>query len=183
MTSLASFLFVAASVLGQADQPSPNYEHLKGLEFIIGDWDVKGVVWDDVPGVIAKGTKLVGHGQYRWIWNQGAIHWRWTIEYETGGKVFGNGTATWNPGTKQIVSVSMLSTGGYGQGVWKSNEDGKEWILIDKQTDSEGKETLSCVHHVQKDNDTILWQITDQKVDDKELPDTPKFEFVRVKQK
>ena len=183
MTSLASFLFVAASVLGQADQPSPNYEHLKSLEFLIGDWEARGEVTDEVPGLLPKGTKSVGHLHFQWIWNKGAISWELAIKYETGFTFFNNGTVVWNPGTKEIVGVNANSLGLYCQFVWKHDAERNDWILNSSGIDQDGKTFSHCVHHILKDKDTLVVQITDQKVDGTKRPDMPEVKVFRVKPK
>jgi hypothetical protein len=181
---LSASLILAASILvGQAEKPSPGYEHLKSLEFLVGDWEVKGALWVDVPGVIPKGSQFVGHGHYEWTWNKSAIQWKWTIDYGKGVVLYAGGTIIWNPGKRQITSVSTNSLGAYGQGVWTFDAQGKDWIVTDKQIDAEGKETSSCVHNVRQDENTIVWQLTNQKADGKELPDTPKYSFTRMKAK
>ncbi len=181
MASLASVVLLATTVLGQADQPSPNYQHLKGLEFLIGDWEVKGATWDDSLG-LPKGTKYSVQGSYKWIWNKAGLQWDAQIKFETGATLFGGGIIVCHPGEK-VVSVSTTSGGGLSLGEWKENARTKCWTFIEKGTDPEGKTTSSRSHHCPIDKETFAFQLTDRKVGDKKLPDSPKSTFVRKKAK
>ena len=40
----STLLVVSSLVVGQAEEPTSNYEHLKGLQSFIGTWEAKGTL-------------------------------------------------------------------------------------------------------------------------------------------
>ena len=60
-----AIIMATTMALGQADQVSPNYEHLKALEVFVGDWHAT-LTQKDVE--VYKGTV-----SYKWLKNKGFL--------------------------------------------------------------------------------------------------------------
>ena len=52
---LTGVVLAASMVVGQANDPGPNYEHLKPLEWTVGTWATEMKVKEGIPGVLEKG--------------------------------------------------------------------------------------------------------------------------------
>lgn len=137
--------------------PPSNYEHLKGLEWLIGEWI------DDVE----KGE--AARISFEWTDNQNFIvtHFTTTIKNAT----IGGGTAWigWDPTAKTVRSWMFESNGGFGGGTW--TKSGPKWTSKSSATLPDGTKATATNIITRVDADSITWEVKDRTLDGKPLPD------------
>jgi uncharacterized protein (TIGR02246 family) len=147
--------------------PPTNYEHLRGMEWLIGDWI------DEVEG------KEVGRMSFAWSENQGFI----VNTYSTSAKGFILSSGTqyigWDPTEKAYRSWTFDSMGGFGGGSW--TKDGNKWVSKSKATLQDGRKMTSTNIVTRIDADTISWVGKDRTMDGKKMPDMKEVKMKRVK--
>jgi len=147
--------------------PPSNYEHLRGLEWAIGDWAGEG----------DKGE--MERISVSWAENQNFIH----ATFNTTIKNISVGSAHqwigWDPIGKNIRSWSFDATGGFGEGSW--TRDGKKWVVKTTSVLQDGKKAAATYVLTPVDGDTITLQSRDRTVDGNKVPDTKEVKMKRVK--
>jgi uncharacterized protein (TIGR02246 family) len=147
--------------------PATNYEQLRGLEWLVGDW-----VDDGDKGEVARVS-------FAWAANQNYLisSFGTTIkELPVGG---GSQWITWDPKAKQIRSWIFDGTGSFGESTW-SGGAGK-WTIKNSMTLRDGKQATSTNIVIRVDPDTMTFQATDRIMDGKAVPDTKVIKLKRVK--
>jgi hypothetical protein len=147
--------------------PPSNYEHLRVLEWIVGNWSAESETGEAehlslsltesqnfIVGTFKQTVKGVSVGE--------ATHW-----------------IGWDPRTKRIRSWIFDAAGGFGEGEW-TKEDGK-WIMKTTSVQQDGKPAAMTIHLGPVDANTIRLQGTNRNVDGQTLPDTKEFQLKRVK--
>lgn len=114
-----------------------NYEHLKELEWLIGDW-------------VDQDEDTDTHLSYRWDENKNWIFQNYEMailgqEYLKGYQIIG-----WDPIKKKIHSWIFDSEGGFGECIWSKEND--KWFANTGFTFSDGKKG-SSLHIYKKIND------------------------------
>ena len=137
--------------------PPSNYEHLKGLEWLIGEWA------DDAP----KGE--AGRISFEWTDNQNFIVSHFTTAIQNVSLGGGTSWIGWDPTAKVVRSWLFESTGGFGQGTW--TKDGGKWTIKSTAVLPDGKKAAATNVVTRVDADTITWSVTGRTLDDKPLPD------------
>ncbi len=146
--------------------PPSNHEHLRGLDWAIGDWsgeNDKGdgehlsLSWTDnqnfIIGTFAATARGVSVGE--------ATHW-----------------IGWDPQAKRIRSWIFDAAGGFGEGAW--TRDGDNWVSKTKSVHQDGKNATATFYIRRVDADTLRLQGTDRTVDGKAIPDTKEYKLRRV---
>jgi uncharacterized protein (TIGR02246 family) len=137
--------------------PRTNYEHLRQLEWLIGEWA------DEVEGA------EVGHMTFAWSENQGFI----INTYSATAKhlLLNSGTQWigWDPSAKRYRSWTFDSMGGFGEGSW--TRDDNKWIIKSTAVLQDGRKMASTNVVQRIDKDTISWQSKDRTIDGKSIPD------------
>lgn len=146
--------------------PPSNHEHLRGLEWAIGEWS----------GENEKGD--AEHLSLSWTENQNFIIG--TFAATAKGVSVGETThwIGWDPQAKRIRSWIFDASGGFGEGAW--NRDGDEWLIKTKSVHQDAKNATATYHISRVDADTLRLQGTDRTVDGKAIPDTKEFKLKRV---
>jgi hypothetical protein len=164
-------LLAASMVVGQADGPGSNYEHLEKIEWLIGEMEWTSEAEDDVPGVCEKGDKLCGWAEHEWVLNKNAIEVHVKIKTATEGKevLAYRGMIGWDAKEGKIVSAGFDSTGGRGMSTWV--QDGDSWSLKGKGCNGEGKETSSTLIVAKVDDNHISIHTVDRWEGGEKLPD------------
>ena len=149
--------------------PPGSSEHLRGLEWAVGDWADE----EDGPEV-----SLV---TFEWSSESNFLI---STQSVTVGDTLVSGVTEWigwDPATSQLRSRSFEANGGTGQGVW-SNQ-GNEWIIKTNVILPDGKK-LSATNVVTRNGpDAITWQSKDRTLDGKALPDVKEIKMKRVRYK
>ncbi|MGI6414815.1 MAG: hypothetical protein ACOX1P_04035 [Thermoguttaceae bacterium] len=88
------------------ERPGPAYQHLKAIEWLIGDWDIR-IAYPD-------GTSGVGGQHAEWAFNKNLIRRKgwWTVA--NGKRIDTLFWLTWHPEKEKIVTAGCASDGGHG---------------------------------------------------------------------
>jgi uncharacterized protein (TIGR02246 family) len=158
--------WLLASVREASIPPATN-EHLRGLEWMIGDWtgetekgeaDRITVAWDENQNFIVATFTTTLKG----IPTGGAKQW-----------------IGWDPIAKNVRSWIFDATGGFGEGAWTG--DGDRWVVKTTSVLQDGKKANATYIARRVDPDTMTCQFTDRNLDGKALPDTKEVRMKRVK--
>ena len=156
-----------SSVRDSVFVPPTNYEHLRGMEWLIGDWV------DEVEGA------EVGKMSFSWSENQGFI----VNTYSTTAKnlILSSGTQYigWDPTKKVYRSWTFDSMGGFGEGSW--TKEGNKWVSKSTAVLQDGRKMTATNIVTRIDADTISWVGKDRTMDGKKMPDMKEVNMKRVK--
>jgi uncharacterized protein (TIGR02246 family) len=144
--------------------PLPGYEHLKELEWLIGEW-------------IDKDENATLDTVYQWTRNNSFITGSFTIDVQ--GKLDLQGTQVigWDPVTKTIRSWVFDSQGGFGQGTWSKN--GNQWVVESSSVLSTGEKASSINTYTYVDQNTFTFQSTGREIGGELVPDIEAVTVVR----
>ncbi|MFL5245212.1 MAG: SgcJ/EcaC family oxidoreductase [Gemmataceae bacterium] len=146
-----------ASVRDSEAKGPSNFEHLRDLEWLIGEW-----VDEDSKGDTATVT-------YEWTDNQNFIVSNLVASIKDvpiSGRTQWIG---WDASAKHIRSWSFNSDGGFSEAVW--SKDGKRLTAKTTATLPDGKKTTATSIVTRIDDDHVTWQATNRMLDGKQLPD------------
>ena len=143
-----------------------NYEHLRGLEWAVGQWVDEG-----------EGPEI-DHATFEWspdgnflISTQGATVRNTLVSRAT--EWIG-----WDPATSQVRSWSFVADGSIGENTW-SNE-GDQWFIKTNVILPDGKKLAATNIITRNGPDAITWQSKDRTLDGKALPDVQEIKMKRV---
>jgi len=147
--------------------PPSNYEHLKELEWAIGDWTNES----------DKGE--TAQISFEWAENQNFIHGTFAVTFKNIKVNGGTQTIGWDPIKKQLRSWTFDEDGAFGEATWK--RDDNRWVIKTELVLPDGKKFASTniVTHV--DADAITWQSKDRTVEEKPVPDIKEIKMKRTK--
>jgi uncharacterized protein (TIGR02246 family) len=158
--------WVLQSVRETPYTPPGNYEHLRGLEWAIGEWVDEG-----------NGPE-VGHVTFEWspegnfIISIQAV----TVKDNLVSRV--TEWIGWDPTTSQVRSWSFEADGGIGEGVWSSQGD--QWIIKTNAILPDGKKLAATNVVTRTGPGAITWKSKDRTLDGKELPEVKETKMKRV---
>ncbi|MCA9430850.1 MAG: SgcJ/EcaC family oxidoreductase [Candidatus Omnitrophica bacterium] len=142
---------------GAAVAPS-NYDRLKGLEWMVGDWVDQGEGGESVQS------------SCDWSVHKNFLIRTFTTVFEGGNATSGTQTIGWDPSDGSIKSWTFDTNGGITTGVW--SKEGDKWhcqvaTVLRGGEKFTATEVLSVV-----DENTHTWQSVDRHIDGDSLPDT-----------
>jgi hypothetical protein len=181
---VALLLLGAYQCTGEEAKPGPDYEKLKAMEWMIGDWDADWVVpssgnlgLDGFP----SGAKVHSTCSYFWMENKNYIGLKFRDEID--GEVAHKGfeIVGVDPESKKIVHWLFSILGGRGSGEW--TVEGKTWKLKWWATTADGTKLEGVSYMVPLDSNTHTWEIKDNKRNGKSTPDTPLVTYRRISKK
>ncbi|MBX6315441.1 MAG: SgcJ/EcaC family oxidoreductase [Isosphaeraceae bacterium] len=141
-----------------------NYERLKELEWMVGDW------------VNESGAAVV-ESTCRWAENKNFLLREFTVKVRGRSALTGSQRIGWDPLTKQIRSWVFDSEGAYSEGLW--SRDGNRWLVKATGVLRDGQ-TASATHVITFVNkDTSTWQSIDRTIGGAVLPGIDEFTLVR----
>jgi len=148
--------------------PPGNYEHLRSLEWAVGEWVDEG-----------SGPEI-GHARFEW--SEDGNFLISTQDVTMKGTLVSRATEWigWDPSTSQIRSWSFVADGAIGQNTW-SNE-GDRWIIKTNAILPNGKKLAATNIITRNGLDAITWQSKDRTLDGKALPDIGEMKMKRVPQ-
>jgi uncharacterized protein (TIGR02246 family) len=146
--------------------PPSNYEHLRGLEWAVGDWA------SDEEGGVERLAVAWSEGQ-----NFLNATFTTTVKNIPVGSV--EQRIGWDPVAKRIRSWLFDETGGFGEGSW--TQDGKKWVVKTTSVLQDGRSATATYILTPVDPDTITLQSTDRSENGKRFPDTKEVKMKRVK--
>ena len=164
--------------LGQKKAPGPDYEHLKQLEWLIGEWEGTMVVPPSFPEIYPEGATVVSKQRCYWMQNKSYMGFEFRDFVD--GKLAHEGFEMIgvDPESKQPIHWIFSVAGGYGTGKW--SRDGKTWKLEWNATLPNEAEYKGISDHIPVNKNTYKWQIRDATRNGKKVPDYPIVEFKRV---
>ena len=159
--------WLLSSVRDAPFAPPSNYEHLRGLEWAIGEWDGE------------NGNGEAEHLSLSWTNNQNFIVGSFTATVK--GVAVGGAThwIGWDPKAKNVRSWIFDATGGFGEGAW-TTDDGKSAIKTTSML-RDGKKAAATIVIGRIDADTLSLQSKDRTVDGKAVPDSKEMKLKRAK--
>jgi len=147
--------------------PPGNYEHLRGLEWAVGNWS----------GENGKGE--AEHLSLSWTDNQNFL----VASFAASVKGVSVGRAThwigWDPNAKRIRTWIFDAAGGFGEGA--CTRDGDKWVIKTASVMQDGKKATATFHLARVDADTLTLQATDRTVEGQAVPDSMELKLKRVK--
>jgi uncharacterized protein (TIGR02246 family) len=158
--------WVLQSVREAPYTPPGNYEHLRGLEWAIGEW----VDEEDGPEV--------GHVTFEWSPEENFIISTQALTVKDTLVSRATEWIGWDPTTSQVRSWSFGGDGGIGEGVWSNQGD--QWIIKTNAMLPDGKKLAATNVVTRTGPDAITWRSTDRTLDGKELPEVKETKMKRV---
>lgn len=147
--------------------PPSNYEHLRDLEWLVGNW------------ADANSKGAVARVDYAWAKDQNYLLSTFATTFKN---IYVGGGTQWigyDPATKQVRSWTFELNGGFGEGAW--SRDGKAWTVKTTATDRDGAKVTLTTVITPVDADTLTWQVKDLTVGGKAQPAVPAITMKRVK--
>jgi len=158
--------WLLASVREAAYVPPSNYENLRGLEWVIGEW-----VDENPGGELARVS-------FAWSTDQNFIVSTRTVETKDGTLDRGTQWIGWDPVNKQIRSWNFEADGGFGEGAW--TKDGDKWIVKTTSILADGSKVTATNVVSLLSADLISLQSKEQTVNGKAIPDTNESKMKRA---
>ncbi len=168
---LSTTLLLAASmVVGQADQPSA-YEHMKGLESLIGKSVGEYELPDGRPEMGKAGARVVRRVSARWALKRSIVIFSFSNSIDGAPAASWLEFAGWDPKEDCIAHSILLPGGSSSTGVWST--EGDDLILKWSCTRADGVEYggMSRVHPTGPD--TYTWTMTDCTRNGESIADLP----------
>jgi len=147
--------------------PPTNYEHLKPLEWIIGDWVAEGPT--------GEGATL----SFSCAPHQNFIINKFSTTFRD--MTLGEGTQWigWDPAARTIRAWAFDVTGGFGEATWA--KDGDKLVAKLNAVRRDGSKMTATNTATRVDADTVEFQSTDRTMDGKPAPDIKGVKLKRVK--
>jgi uncharacterized protein (TIGR02246 family) len=158
--------WLLGSVRDSAYIPPSNYEHLRGLEWAIGEW----------AGQADQGE--VEHCALAWSDNRNFIVGHSSTSFKTALLGSAQQWICWDPLAKHLRSFVFDDSGAFGEGAWTN--EGDKWTLKVALVLQDGKKATATYHFTRVDANTLAFQAIDRSVDGKALPDTKELKMKRV---
>jgi uncharacterized protein (TIGR02246 family) len=145
-----------------------NYEHLRGLDWAVGEWVDEG----DGPEI--------AHASFEWSPDGNFLISTQEVTVKDTEVSHATEWIGWDPSTSQIRSWSFVADGAIGENTW-SNE-GDRWIVKTNAILPNGKKLVATNVITRNGPDAIAWQSKDRELDGKPLPDIAEMKMKRVPQ-
>lgn len=139
-----------------AEPPPSNYEHLKELEWMIGDW-------------IDEDENVTIETDCDWTKNRNYITRSFAMAIGDRIDKSGMQIVGWDPVNKKIHSWVFDSDGAYSEGDWTRKGDNK-WIIEQKGTIPDGGKTTATNILKKVDDNSFTWQSINRTVDGEVQP-------------
>src|SRR5262249_38716154 len=147
--------------------PPSNYEHLRGLEWAIGEWASEGT------------GGPVEHISLSWTETRNFI----IGSFSTSVKNVSVGSAKqwigWDPQAKRIRSWSFDDSGAFGEGAW--TREGDKWVIKSTTVLQDGKKATATYVIGHAVAETITLEARDRTVDGNALPGVKEVKLKRLK--
>jgi len=161
LLTLVAIVITCGWALAQEQSAGPP-EQLQCYEQLVGNWLFEGEMQDEVPGMPAKGTKLVWRASWQWIVDRQALESSYMLRAEGAPRIAGRGLITWDPAASRIVSGEVSSMGGYSLSAVTYDAQNKTWTEQAQGVDKQGRSITWTAVTKLVDADTVTWQITEQ---------------------
>jgi uncharacterized protein (TIGR02246 family) len=142
-----------------------NYEHLKPLEWMVGDW-------------LDKNGETSVRTSVRWSENKNFLVRKFTLRVAGRPMVSGTQRIGWDPERQQIKSWVFDSEGSVTEGLWI--QDGNRWVVRSTAVLRDGSPASATRILTKINDDTFTWQSVNRVIGDENLPDLEQVTVVRV---
>ena len=122
MSCMGTLVIAVSAVVGQLDESGSTREHLKDLQYFVGEWKYEG---EDA------GDKVTGETKAEWINDKSFLLVRSVTKRPDGTQMHFTEVIGWDPVKKQMRSWGFGGLGGYGQSIWTKN--GNKWTMKNDQ--------------------------------------------------
>lgn len=158
--------WLLSSVRESHYRPPSHYEFLRPLEWVIGEWAEDGKE-DHVSRI-----------KFEWTHDQNFIMASRAVVVK--GILLNNGSQRigWDPAARMVRSWNFEDDGGFGQGAW--TRDGDKWTIQMSSVLQSGNILTGKTTVTRVDPETITWQVTEQRMDGKPMPDGPVVKMKRI---
>ncbi|MEM1282298.1 MAG: SgcJ/EcaC family oxidoreductase [Chlamydiota bacterium] len=137
------------------EPPTSHYEHLKELEWLVGEW-----VDED------EDTKIVTN--ISWSDNRNYLTQYFTVTAEGQNIQEGKQIIAWDPSTRTIRSWIFDSDGGFGEGIWSREKD--KWSVETSFTLPDGRRASAVNSYIKDGAERYTWESTNREVAGELLP-------------
>jgi uncharacterized protein (TIGR02246 family) len=144
-----------------------NYDHLRDLEWLVGNWAAKG----------SAGQSL--ELSCEWTAKRNFLTRRYTAKGADGTVRTGMQIIGWDPVLGGVRSWVFDSDGGFGSERWV--KDGKRWVLEASGVTRDGGQVAATNIVARQDADSFTWQSVQRSLNQVRLPDTAVLTVTRVK--
>ncbi len=141
-----------------------NYEHLKELEWLTGDWV------DDSEDVDVETLA-------QWTKNKNFMTLSFTVRFEGHSALDGTQVIGWDPSVKAIKSWIFDSLGGFEEGVW--SRDGSRWTVRTKGVLITGEKTSAINTYTYLDENTFTFSSIGREINGEPQPNIEEIRVVR----
>jgi uncharacterized protein (TIGR02246 family) len=155
-----------ASVRELARVPSSNYEQLRDLEWLVGNWAAKSG---------SRSLQL----SCEWTGKRNFLLRRYVFKDNDSAARTGIQIIGWDPVAGAIRSWIFDSDGGFGSERW--TKDGKRWVLEASGVARDGAEITATNIVTPIDHDNFNWQSVKRGLNQVRLPDTAIIKATRIK--
>lgn len=157
-----------ASVREAPYTPASNYEHLRDLEWLVGNWTAT-----------SGGQTL--ELACEWTAKRNFLTRRYSLTGTDGATKTGIQVIGWDPLLGGIRSWIFDSDGGFGSETW--TQDGPRWVLEATAVTRDGAQAVATNVLTRLDHDSFTWQSVRRGLNQVQLPDTALLKVDRVKAK
>lgn len=157
--------WLLTSVRESAEEVTSNYEHLKPLEWMIGEWV-------DQEESTSINTSAV------WSKNKNFILRKFKVNLK--GRIVLSGTQRvgWDPIRKQIKSWTFDTDGGVSEGYW--SHQGNRWIVQKVGVLQDGTRASATNTYTLDGNDSFYWESKNRTVGNEQEPDIEQVQVIRL---
>lgn len=147
------------------EPPHSNYEHLKDLDWMIGNW----IDEDETSSITTE---------CQWTKNRNFMTRAFAASVRDQINMSGMQVVGWDPAAKQIRSWVFDSEGGFGEGTWEKKDN--QWIIKSTGTLPDGSKASATHIMTMIDDNSYTWQSIDRQVDGEILPNVEEVLIVRA---
>ncbi|HEX4140622.1 MAG TPA: SgcJ/EcaC family oxidoreductase [Candidatus Methylacidiphilales bacterium] len=149
----------------QRPSPSAHYEHLKALEWMVGQWTDNG--GDDVDV----------EADCHWTKNQNFLVRSYAISVRDQIDMSGMQIIGWDPAANSIRSWTFDSDGTFAEAIW--TQKGDRWFVSNSGVVADGRRA-SMVNVIKPvDNNSFTWQTVERMIGSELLPNINEIVIVR----
>jgi uncharacterized protein (TIGR02246 family) len=139
--------WVAASLRELRDPDMSPHEHLKELEWLVGDW-------------VEETEDAVVHTSFAWTDKQNYLLRSFDVRVKGKPALTGTQRIGWDPLTKQIKSWVFDDQGGYGEGLWMRS--GNQWVIKATGVRPDGRTATATQVLTFVDKNSLRWKSIDR---------------------
>ncbi len=153
-----------SSVREEYPRSVPHHEHLKSLEWLLGEW-------------VDQSSDSTMHVNCRWSPDKNFLLRDFTVHVQGRPVMTVNERIGWDPLTKQVKSWVFDSEGGYGDSLW--TRKGNEWVIKSTGVLTDGR-TATATHVLTSTGaNRARWSSTERTLGDRSI--TERIEYVMVR--